>query len=465
MLGPDGNPLPPHSSSLSTHRLSQPRPPEPPQPPSQPQRPSVSYRINKRHSRNGSTADPQKIARTLENGKLLGDLSHPQPQPQPLIKSSQSDGTRPRNLSTPLLYPQPPSELQTNGAYRASVSGTSISSANQMLRGVQRPEASLGSTPSFIKQENDENNVNWNEDFNITLQPHNGQTMWQPTVRQNPQGSCCSSRPTSQGHSPVERPMNSRKDSRPKSSHLPASADSPHNPYEWALEHSNLFFGNLDGTVPDKSVMQQLRELRNHPFPADEPSTPDASRCNCGPDCSCLYCVVHPFNEPTLEHMRSLGKILEEDISENQSMSFSGQDAFMNPYDLDGISQNLHSAFPDGVQSPTFPPNSGTPSPVENLPMPYSNAQNSPLTMPLGSFNSSQYLTYEYPFSGLPPCSEPNGACLCDENCTCVGCLTHKNRDRNGTTHQNPPLPLRQIEMEAVTNGHGHEPTSRSCCA
>jgi hypothetical protein len=42
------------------------------------------------------------------------------------------------------------------------------------------------------------------------------------------------------------------------------------------------------------------------------------------------------------------------------------------------------------------------------------------------SISPSAYFHVDYPIGG---CTEEKDGCLCDEGCTCVGCLTHGGHD------------------------------------
>ena len=173
--------------------------------------------------------------------------------------------------------------------------------------------------------------------------------------------------------------------------------------------------------------------------------------CNCGPDCGCLACPVHYYNDTTQQHFAGLGTILDHDSQTFGDLSFRPQEPpFMGQANVNSIAHNLYNAFPHGVQSPTFPPDPPSSSGY-NAAQAYPSAppsaahsrQESLADVPSETFDSSEYLTLEYPFDQFPSCSDANGVCLCDDSCQCMGCMLHK-----------PPPPSTQPENQAMTENH-----------
>ena len=183
--------------------------------------------------------------------------------------------------------------------------------------------------------------------------------------------------------------------------------------------------------------------------PVWNPSSTDAL-CNCGPECGCLGCPVHYYNDATTQHFASLQSILEQDSQDSQSMAYGGQNPpLVSPVDVNGMSQSLYAAFPNGVQSPTYPPPGagGGPAPAlpmqqypsaASMPMAPSRPRTSSMDMPFSHFNSSDYVTVEFPLQEYPSCADRNGNCMCDDDCQCMGCMIHKPNGQRSS--QGEPL-------------------------
>ncbi|KAF3919006.1 hypothetical protein ABW20_dc0110500 [Dactylellina cionopaga] len=130
---------------------------------------------------------------------------------------------------------------------------------------------------------------------------------------------------------------------------------------------------------------------------------PHGQECGCGPNCSCVMCMTHPYNSATIEYIRNIHQTMQtpEHSSEEHSPSTqgfahsvaggadftNGSVGVFGDVALDGMSDEK-SMF--GLQP----------------------AQLSP----------SAFIQLDYP---LGNCSQQNGGCMCGEGCTCVGCLTH----------------------------------------
>ena len=206
------------------------------------------------------------------------------------------------------------------------------------------------------------------------------------------------------------------------------------------------------GPLPETSHRLLNHSYANGALPND--ALPDADAlCSCGPDCSCLMCPVHPDNETTRARVNTLRNILEEDSLENMNSRFSSF-SYIGAADVNGVSQNLSNAFPNGLQSPTLPQN--------NMQMPYTNGSEpeSPNgTASAPPWDSSNYFTVEYPSYS---CSDPSGECMCDDNCSCVGCLTHRTRDEAPTE---PSSNGHGEKSGSTTRQNSEEPVKRSCCS
>lgn len=147
--------------------------------------------------------------------------------------------------------------------------------------------------------------------------------------------------------------------------------------------------------------------------PAGDPS----HECSCGDDCQCLGCASHPFNATTRQHVQELGymmsQIAEEDSSENSTPFRQPQSP--TQHDYAGNAQQPATSMYSGQASPTMGFDPATMSPSAFAPPQY--------------MQPSEYYTLEYPV-GLPGlCSNVDGTCLCGDDCSCIGCLTHSGHD------------------------------------
>ncbi|KAJ5833808.1 hypothetical protein N7474_002119 [Penicillium riverlandense] len=168
------------------------------------------------------------------------------------------------------------------------------------------------------------------------------------------------------------------------------------------------------------------------------------TECNCGDDCQCLGCSVHPFNNTTRQHVQEMGVIMTFDSGDQtpdgvasayQSSQFPGG---TTPLNL-SFMQHTPSMDPSAQQDYAFEPYS---DPSSNLSTGYSSPlpANYPFSQQL--MHPSEYYTLEYPV-GLPgACSDITGSCQCGSDCSCVGCLTHSGH--NGVPLESP-VPDRSV--------------------
>ncbi|KAL4986394.1 hypothetical protein BDW68DRAFT_188881 [Aspergillus falconensis] len=146
--------------------------------------------------------------------------------------------------------------------------------------------------------------------------------------------------------------------------------------------------------------------------------------CACGPQCNCLACPDHPYNDVTVQHIQEVGRIIAQD-----SQAFGDGISQQNPH-----ANGLHYSAPQMDQT------------LAELETNYENTlaesccgtANTPLdndhdAQGLASFTADHlmvpdaYYTYEYQV-GLPgACAGEVGNCQCGPSCSCLGCLTHSN--------------------------------------
>ena len=457
------------------------------------------YRVEKKHSRSGSTIDTQKIARAYDRGNILGELG----QPSQATGASQY-GNRPRSSSTAAFYPQESIKQDPAGMQLVSLNAAPPQDPYQPLRPAPRP---IDVPSTSIKQENREptsGNAPRPILSTIGSYPSSYQNIWQPS-QSSSQAPCCSSGPVGSNLEPMSEWAFPRSDSRNWSarSSLSAGVMTPVSDSSWTSSMQAHYRPNdvsaqaPDGVAPNsetvpgsgsrpssannamapnyihqsiESMPGAPHELSSNPYLNAVPlgNTPNEDPlCRCGPDCSCVMCPVHPYNSATYDHINSLRSILEEDSAESQNTPFQGLEQFMSPIDVNGMTQSLYDAFPNGFQSPTFAlgdsqtPYTSSSTAVTTLvaaPAGYGSA-----TMPSEPFNSSNYLTFEFPYGEAPSCSDESGRCMCDENCNCVGCMTHKANDDSAPQAQ--VLPTFQTQTKPAESHETKDPNQKSCCS
>ena len=166
-------------------------------------------------------------------------------------------------------------------------------------------------------------------------------------------------------------------------------------------------------------------------FPIGESLTQSpAHNCNCGDDCDCLGCAAHPYNATTRHHVEDLSRILADgyDIRPMHSPETipDKDDTTANTCNA----SHQFSPISSRVRSPTLNDTSDTTS-LPNHDEHISTA--SPFTEQIQSldnmFSSRDFYTMEFlldsaeaPYHG---CSDMSGTCMCGNDCSCIGCLTH----------------------------------------
>ncbi|KAK6363290.1 hypothetical protein TWF730_000730 [Orbilia blumenaviensis] len=165
---------------------------------------------------------------------------------------------------------------------------------------------------------------------------------------------------------------------------------------------------------------------------------PHGQECGCGPNCSCVMCITHPYNSASIEYIRNIHESMQtpEQSSEEQSPSTQG--------------------FAHSVAGTDFPSNGGVgmfnDSVLDNM-----LDEKDMLGMQGNQLSPSAFIQLDY---NLGNCSQHNGGCMCGDGCQCVGCLTHGGH--NGvplhggidTSMLTQPLPDHPLD-EAQTSAQG----------
>ncbi|KAJ5901946.1 hypothetical protein N7495_002474 [Penicillium taxi] len=176
--------------------------------------------------------------------------------------------------------------------------------------------------------------------------------------------------------------------------------------------------------------------------------------CKCGDECQCLGCAAHPFNNTTRQRVQEMGVMMafngEEHISDAmaktyQPSPFGNTTSTLNYFmqhapSMDRVGMHHQSSF-DQYSDPTPTMPSGYPSPLP--------ASNHSLNQQL--MHPSEYYTLEYPVGIPSTCSDVTGSCQCENDCSCVGCLTHSG-------HNGVPLASQIPDHAVPAPGHQDSP-------
>ena len=163
-------------------------------------------------------------------------------------------------------------------------------------------------------------------------------------------------------------------------------------------------------------------------------------KCSCGPGCQCVYCSIHPYNEPTRERVRELASIIATDSDsgpESRPQSQYGEQ-FM---DLSGMypvmQQGLHSQNGVLVASSDVQETLSQPTSQSDV---FLGSMNKLPTSPIVSTSNeeSDNSFQRMEFSGRSWCHNESGTCMCGDDCDCLGCVTHSGHNGIGGTHSQP---------------------------
>ena len=163
-------------------------------------------------------------------------------------------------------------------------------------------------------------------------------------------------------------------------------------------------------------------------------------KCDCGPGCQCVYCSIHPYNEPTRERVRELASIIATDS--DSSPESRPQSQYGEPFmDLSGMypvmQQGLHPqngvlAANSNVQETLSQPTSQSDIFLGSM----NKLPTSPTVSTSNDDSDNSFQTME--FSVRPWCHDQSGTCMCGDECDCLGCVTHSGHNGIGGTHSQP---------------------------
>lgn len=160
-------------------------------------------------------------------------------------------------------------------------------------------------------------------------------------------------------------------------------------------------------------------------------------KCNCGPGCQCVYCSIHPYNEPTRERVRELASIIATDSDsgpESRPQSQYGEQFIdsLGMYPVmqhDLLPQNGILVASSNMQETLSQPTSQPDIFLGNM----TKSATSPTVPTLSEDSDNIFQTMEYPMR--PWCNNESGTCMCGDDCDCLGCLTHSGHNGVGGTH------------------------------
>lgn len=163
-------------------------------------------------------------------------------------------------------------------------------------------------------------------------------------------------------------------------------------------------------------------------------------KCNCGPGCQCVYCSIHPYNEPTRERVRELASIIATDSDlgpESRPQSQYGEQLMdlsgMYPLMQQGLlSRNGVLAAGSNLQETLSQPTSQSDIFLGSM----NKLPTSPIDLTSKEGSDSRFQRME--LSASPWCHDESGTCMCGDDCDCLGCVTHSGHNGVGGTHNQP---------------------------
>ena len=163
-------------------------------------------------------------------------------------------------------------------------------------------------------------------------------------------------------------------------------------------------------------------------------------KCNCGPGCQCVYCSIHPYNEPTRERVRELASIIATDSDlgpESRPQSQYGEQFMDLPGMYPLMQQGLHSqngvlAAGSDLQERLSHPTSQSDIFLGSM----NKLPTSPIVSTSNDASDNRFQRME--FSASPWCHDESGTCMFGDDCDCIGCVTHSGHNGVGGTHSQP---------------------------
>lgn len=203
--------------------------------------------------------------------------------------------------------------------------------------------------------------------------------------------------------------------------------------YSDAMNGLGIMPPNMTPFIPDHSQISA--------YTPNNPSSAISHECNCGDECQCLGCAIHPFNNTTRQHVQEMGVMMTFDGGDSPDTMAS---AYQHPAFQGNAATNAANYFmqqprwmDSGIQSSFKPPYS---DPTSAMPSGYSSPRSAGHHFNQQLMPSSEYYTIEYPVGIPSTCSDVTGSCQCGNDCSCVGCLTHSGH--NAVALDEPATPI-----------------------
>ncbi|KAK6516800.1 hypothetical protein TWF506_006686 [Arthrobotrys conoides] len=174
-----------------------------------------------------------------------------------------------------------------------------------------------------------------------------------------------------------------------------------------------------DAALRASQASEHARKMSGNCCPPPDTSMPYAlphgQECSCGPNCSCVMCITHPYNSASVAYIRNIHENMDtpEQSSEEHSPSTIG--------------------FSHSVSGVEFPP-SGSVGMFGDAVLDNMLDDKDMISMQGNQLSPSAFIQLDY---NLGSCSQHNGGCMCGDGCQCIGCLTHGGH--NGVPFHSDP--------------------------
>ena len=441
---------------------------------------SVQYRIQKGKKRSGSIVDPQAIARAFDtNGRYVAPVDSP-------VASGSSDSQS--------VYNNP-------GLSTTNMSGAAnLELARSMPQSWQSRPSVRSASPSNAVANGEAPLQDWTAYYADILIPQTGQDIYKQDVQrigepplslgESIHRSCCQPVRNAEGDTIIEQAdimtkadttnaMQERNEISLQKEHvLPPSASHDHSPgiscaggyrtdsqlptsetrmcsiYSYPSPYSTA--NHSLNPKPPSGYQQPSPDISQSEPQCTYPSSGSAAlstgeslvqslahNCNCGDECDCLGCAAHPYNATTRHHVEDLSRILSDGY---RSRSRHSPETTQDKADSMAKNHNVRhhlTPMPSHISSPMLGDTSDTtrlPNHDDETSMasPFIEQSQSLDSM----FSSRDFYTMEFPIESTEApyygCSDVSGTCMCGDDCTCIGCLTHSGHNGDAPLVESP---------------------------
>lgn len=193
--------------------------------------------------------------------------------------------------------------------------------------------------------------------------------------------------------------------------------------------------------------------------------------CCCGPNCQCLMCATHPYNQTMMQHIQMLYEPADEIQQSIGVLSEESTQPDVKPEIVNEMesccskkSRKDTSSIPSLADGDSVPPSvSPDPSNVTT-----------PETGSVGEhqqLNPDDFVFINYELEGLDGCAGEQVSCLCGDGCACPGCSLHNVPESTDDAKNDTLVGFDTAgSFENATNGASEEikqeisPEKKSCC-